>query len=196
MTDTFAQWRQDATAVREPADVCFDREALQQLHEALETFGSLRQSAVGLLDEPEAVAEQAERVKELDAQVQAETRRLWFTKIPRGQWREIEDAHPATDAQKEQDSTQTLDPDGFEPAIVSACCIDPGLTPDDATWLRDFLPEAEWRDTVLEAVFRANHRGSSVPKGVSGIADRLLSELKSITPPSEGSPSPSSEDES
>ncbi len=195
MTDAFAQWRQTATPVREPADVCFDREALQQLHEALEAFGSLKQSAAGMLDTPEKLQAQAERVKELDATVQAATRRLWFTKIPSGEWRAIEEQHPATDAQRELDPKQTIDPDTFEPAIVSACCADPGLTVDEATWLRDFLPIDEWEQTVLAAVHKANKAGSSVPKGVSGIADRLISELRSTTPPSEGSRSPSSEGE-
>jgi hypothetical protein len=191
----FADWKQQARGERVPVEVCMDREVLGEYERAIEDFGSARADAKGMLDLPAAVTEAAERLRDLDDKVQQATRTFWMVKIPRGDWMDLEEAHPATDAQKEDNPKQRLDPETFEPAIVAACCDEPTLTVDDAIWLRDFLPGDEWY-RLIDAVGVANQRGSQVPKGASVIVGRLATELKSITPANEASLSPSSEDES
>lgn len=192
MTD-FAELREAATPERQTARVCLDREARTGLLDVLEQIGSL--SNPRLLDGPDEYEALAEKAKELDAQVQASTKTLTFAKVPRRLWRELEEAHPATEVQRKANPKQTLDPDGFEIAVAAATAVDPEMSVEDAEWLRDLLPDSEWNE-VVGAVLAANQAGGQVPKGVTGIADRLITELKSITPPPTGSPSPSSEDES
>ena len=193
MTD-FDRWRTAATRPRATGHLCLDGEAQAQLLETLVELGDEREMAKGLLDGSDHVERLAERVKELDALVVESTRTFVFERIPRGAWRELEDAHPASDAQKAKNPKQTIDPESYEPALAAACCVDPGLSVEDAEWLRDFVTEDDWVGQVLGPVMRANKGGAKAPKGVSAIADRLITELRSTTRAPEVSPSPSSED--
>lgn len=192
---SFADWQSGATPERHTVEVCFDRQAVNDLEEALRQFGAVRQAAAGLLDTPASVNELVDRIQVLEELVAESSKTMVFGKIPQHRWSDLEAACPATDEQKERDPNVTLNDLEFEPAIVAECCIEPGLEIEQAVWLRDFLPRDRWED-VLAAVWRANRKGSLVPKVASGIAGSLRSALKSITPPDEESPSPSSEDES
>lgn len=190
--DQFEQWRKDATPERQEGRVCLDREAKADLMSTLAELSEVMNPK--LIDQPDTVEELAEEAKRLDAKVDESTRTFVFGRIPRGRWREIEDDHPASEHQRETNPKQQLDPDTFGPAVAAECCVEPGLTIEQAEWLADFLPDREWEEEVLGPILRANQTGSERPKGVSGIADRLISELRSITQPETGSPSRSSED--
>lgn len=191
----FDEWRREATRPRSEGRVCLDGEAQLELARALADLASAHEMAKGLLDGPENAQLLAEKVKEADAKVQAATRTMVFERIPRREWIELEEAHPATEAQRKADERQTVDPTTHQPALAAACCVEPGMTLDDAEWLYDLLPDDEWNTQVLAPILRANKQGEQAPKDVSAIADRLISGLKSITARREESPSPSSEDE-
>lgn len=191
---TFADWQEAATPERQEGRVCFDREARTALLSCIKRLGEVTKNRQ-LLDNDDELDELESRIAELDAQVEESTKTFTFERIPRRRWRELEEAHPATDAQRKEDPRQTLDPDTFGPAVAAACCVDPGMTLEEAQWLQDFLPDGEWEREVLGPVMAANQTGAEVPKGAAGIAGKLITELRSISRQSAESPSRSSGDE-
>ena len=188
----FAAWQTKSTPDRQQGRVCFDREAKADLLAVIARISDVAKP--GMLDQPDEVETLAQQARDLDGVVEASTKTLTFARIPRRAWRELEQAHPATDEQKAINPRQTINPHTFEPAAAAICCVDPELTPEQAEWLYDFLPDDEWSAQVFGPIWVANKSGVEVPKGVSSIAGRLISELKSITAPSEESPLLSSED--
>jgi hypothetical protein len=161
-----------------------------------------------MMADPPEVRELAERVIDLDRQVKEKTRTLWFTRIPKHEWSSIRAEYPASEETRQQLRDQldearklqadlaldtSVDWDEFAPAAVAACCVEPPLTLDDARWMRDFLPEAEW-NRVWQTCFQVNAIGTQIPKYVSGIVETLNSELNSTTPDDTESHSASSED--
>jgi multidrug efflux pump subunit AcrA (membrane-fusion protein) len=73
-------------------------------------------------------AAQAE-VERLEAAVDAATVVFRFTGLPRNDWEELMEAHPATPAQVEQATKAGMffgldfNPDTFQPAAVAACAV-------------------------------------------------------------------------
>lgn len=188
----FAEWQDAATPDRQQGRVCFDREAKAELLAVIARISDVAKP--GMLDQPDEVEALAQQARDLDSTVEAATKTLTFARIPRRRWRELEQDHPATDEQKAINPRQTINPHTFEPAAAAICCVDPELTSEQAEWLYDFLPDDEWSAQVFGPIWVANKSGVEVPKGVSSIAGRLISELRSITAASEESPSLSSED--
>lgn len=193
MPDTFDTWKADATEERIPVEICLDRALLGELSVLIDELADAKAVTVGMLEGPDGVLELEQRIVELNERRKAATKTLWFRSLPGHEWEALAAAHPPTAEQKELDARVDVNLETFQPAVVAACCVDPGLTVEQAVWLRDFLPRDEWM-RVWGAARRANVEGSSIPKSVSSIVDRLGSELSSIGAAELESLSQSSED--
>lgn len=189
----FSEWQAEAAPEEVPVSVCFDRRLYREFTEASERLQAVKVD--GMLDQPDDVQDLARKVVDLHERVKADMARhtFVFTTVPYSQWQKAVEAHPPTEQQKAENKYLDFNPDTFPVDAVALSCQEPTLSSADVEWLRENLPRQEF-DRLFEAAWRANVGGSSIPKSVSGIVGRLASELKSITPPSEASPSPSSED--
>ena len=111
---------------------------------------------------PAAVKAIEKRVAELEAAVRDATRTLHFQAMRGADYRELLKAHPPTDAQVAEfrkglpEELKYLRPeyndDTFPDALVAASCIDPRLTVEEVTQLRQKLNAGEWGALRLTAV--------------------------------------------
>jgi hypothetical protein len=190
----FAKWKETATPDEVAVSVCFNRRLFREFVEASTRLENARET--GLLEQPEDVQALAVKVVELKEQVDADEAEhtFLFRTVPYGRWRELAEAAPPTDEQKAANRYLDYNPETFPQTAVVASVADPVLSDEDGQWLRENLPRQEF-DRLFQAALQVNVGGSSIPKSVSGIVDRLASELKSTIPPSTASRSLSSEDE-
>jgi hypothetical protein len=164
VSDTFSGWQQEATKEREEVWVCFDRRLLSELEQAesdLKKHEAAKKQT--FLDEPSASQDAGSRVEKLRKKIEESRRMLVFENIGRGPWRELLRQHPPTPEQREQ-MGRDLDnnPDTFPVVALSASCVEPGLTKDQAEWLMNELPIAEF-ERVWAACIKANILGARDP---------------------------------
>jgi hypothetical protein len=183
----FETWKATATSDEVAVAVCFNRQLFRQFAEASERLEGARE-----LD-TETLGQFARKVVELKAAVEADQAEhvFVFRTVPYGPWRDLAERHPATAEQLQANRYLEFNPDTFPQAAIALSCHDPALTEDDADWLREHLPRAEF-DRLFQAVITVNVGGSSIPKSVTAIVDKLASELSSTTPPKKASRSRSS----
>ena len=202
MSDEFSAWQQEASADEVTVHVCLNRRLYRQFMDAADRLEQVKlSSGQSKLDGPDddQLTELMERVAELERQVSEAERPMVFATIPPSRRRALEEAHPATEAQKESDPKATVNEDTYWPAVLAECCVSPGLSVEQARWLRDGddgwpgLPENKWNELVV-AVSRANVEGSNIPKSVRSTVRTLSRELNSIMQQSGESLSLSSED--
>lgn len=213
MGDTFAAWQQEASADETTVRVCLNRRLYREFTDAAADLEAYRvvtvpeqRKAPTTLDEPppaEVTDEQLEamlrRVADLEERVREAERPFVFACLPRRRWKELADKHPPTEADKARDKDADVCDDTFWPAATAACCTSPGLTVEEARWLRDGdesgtwpgLPTEKWWE-IVAAIRQVNVGGSELPKSVSSIVARLRSGLSSTTAAPEESPYPSS----
>lgn len=175
---TFDDWKADATAEVKTVAVCFNR----KLHNEW-------QDAVARLDvahnDGQPTGTLAQHVVDLSEQVEADKKAhtFCFETVRYSTWRKLVEENEPTEAQREQDKYAEFDPDTFPPAAIAAACVDPELTVDDAVWLREHLPRAEF-DRLFSAALTVSVGGGDLPKSVVAIARTLASVPKSTTPAS------------
>lgn len=87
------------------------------------------------------------------------------------EWSDLVAAHPGKERQ------QAWDPETFPKALVSACCVDPEMTPDQATELFEVLNEGQ-RNELMQAAYDVNAEATHIPFSVSasGILGSLIGE--------------------
>jgi hypothetical protein len=189
----FAAWQADATADEQAVAVCFNRALYRRFWEASDRLEQIHQP--GMLTQTDEYLALAGEVVDLKRQVEADQadHTFVFATVPYSQWAKLLEDHPATPEQKADNKYADHNPDTFQPVALAASCVEPGLTEDQAGWLREHLPRQEF-ERLVGAVWTVNVGGSSIPKSVAGIVNRLDSELNSTMPQDMESPSPSSED--
>lgn len=196
--DPLSRIEQEASPTVVHADVCADGRLLAEYRDVLASYQQY--GSPDMLAPPKDAEQLADRVRDLHEQVQARTHRYTFACIDRADREALADKHPPTKKQKEQDAY--ADPAGFEPALAAASLVEVDGEPvgrdlddveDHFVRLRREMPPGEhgW-GVIWQAVLSANGEGTQVPKSVSGIVDRLVSELNSTTPPRTASRSNSS----
>jgi hypothetical protein len=83
-------------------------------------------------------------------------------------WSDLVAAHPA------KDKNQVWDPETFPRALVSECCVDPEMKPDQVDELFEVLNDGQ-RNELMNAAFDVNAEATSVPFSVS--ASGILASL-------------------
>lgn len=161
----FEAWKQEATPHRAKAEVCFDRALIAEYEEAVAQLEEETRGNVEMLTG--APAELANRVAELEKDIQAKTRELVFESIGRRKWKELVADHPPTDAAEDQRAGYNMET--FVPAALAASCTEPGLTEKQADWIVAELPDAVMGE-IVEACFKANLVGGDVKKAAATVA--------------------------
>lgn len=189
----FAAWKKQATPDEVSVGVVLDRRLYREFQDTVRLLEESRTE--GMLEQPPEIRDLAEKLVDLKARIDRDRddHTFVFQTISYDDWRAVAEAHPPTDAQKAEHKYIEYNPDTWPQAAVALACVSPELTVDDADWLRQNLPRQEWQ-RLVDGAIQANVGGSELPKSASGTVRQLASVLKSTTPPSEGSPSPSSED--
>lgn len=113
----------------------------------------------------------AEAILDLEAEMRAAERPFVFRALGQTKYRELLDQHPG-------EPTQKFNPATFPRALISACCIDPVMTPVDVDRLCDKLNEG-----TVEALFMAAY---TVNEGVTRVpfSERASALTKRRTPSS------------
>jgi len=120
---------------------------------------------------PEQVA-LAEAIRDVEEQMAASERTVTVRALGRRKFKELLDAHPAKDGQSGQ-----FDPDTFPRELVSACAVEPRMTPTDADRLFDVLSTGQVEELFAAAWF-VNQGATRVP------FSKAASELLGRTAPS------------
>lgn len=138
--------------------------ALEDEHAALED--QLRSQPDTLARGENAKALAAQLVA-LEERMTAEEDELLFRSVGTSAWLQLMAEHPPTEADKGLDHN----PRTFQPAAVAASCVDPEMSVEDAVWLMDTLPPAQWWQ-VWDVVLEVNRGASQRPKSL--LASALL----------------------
>lgn len=191
MSDTFAEWQAEATADEAVRYVCLNRRLYRDYIDVCAQVERLKDGqGQAKLDGPDddELSGLLARVAELEDALSAAEKPMVFRALSPARRRQLVEQHPPSEQQKQEDARVEVNPDAYWPAVLAECCVDPGLTADQARWLRDGdgdwpgLPDDKWNELV-SAVTQANVSGSSIPKGVRSTVRRLRPELNSITQP-------------
>lgn len=85
------------------------------------------------------------------------------------EWSDLIAAHPSPDADK------MWDPETFGPALISACAVDPAMTPDQVRELFEVCNGAQ-RDDLWRGAYEVNTEATSIPFSLadSGILASLI----------------------
>ena len=187
--DPLAAIEAEASETVAHCEVCVDGRLLADYRDILEQYQ--RYNEPGMLSEPKDAEQLSEQVRALHVKVKERTHRYTFACIDRAEREELADKHPPTKKQKQSDAG--YDPAGFEPALAARSLVEVDGQPVDHdvdrlevhfVKLRKELPPGQYGWGVIwDAVLSANGEGTQIPKSVSGIVDRLVSELNSTTPP-------------
>lgn len=83
-------------------------------------------------------------------------------------WSDLVAAHPS------KNKNEAWDPETFPKALLSTCCVDPVMTPEQVVELFDVLNEGQ-RGELVQAAYDVNAEATSIPFSVS--ASGILSSL-------------------
>lgn len=150
-------------------------------------------SAADSLDQVNEITAIRDQMAELSARMDAESTVFKFQALPRTEWRKLIADHPPSREIQKKNPRAEWDPVTFMPAALSACCVDPEMTVDEAAELMDMLTEAQFNDVWITC-YSVNVR-SDIPK--SDLASRFQPQRNGSVKPltTTESPSPSSSDE-
>lgn len=109
--------------------------------------------------DPDAIADLAEQIQRLEAEMAEATLSLRFQALPAHQWADLIDAHPGKKPGERFDFVT------FVPALLAACLVDPVLDDDDLAALLDVLNEAQ-RDELFGVAWEVNQEAAATPFSV------------------------------
>lgn len=197
MSEDFEVWRKAAKRRRQSVPVCFDETIDPELEHVQQEMAAARKS--GLLDDARGLAEREREL--LEARKEA-TRTLVFEGLGPGRLRTLLGEHAATEEAKNAGEVGQMllptglvayDRDTFPPVLMVECCIEPGLSVEQAEWLLSETTVATASE-VWGACVSANIGQVTGPKAQSAIGRRLLAATSSTPPPSSESDDQSSSD--
>jgi hypothetical protein len=168
------EWLAEATAERREVPVCFDRRLLGELARARAELEDLPREE-GTNRKTDRHDELEAEVAALEEQVKAKTRKLVFEGIGWGPWRRLLSDHPPQADQAEvfkkaveyrhlphELTSLAVNSETFWPAAIARCCVDPRITPEEATRLFDEPPPGVI-DRIVAAVMEVNTAGGRDP---------------------------------
>lgn len=133
----------------------------QRLDAELKALGEFDPSSIG---EANPRHDLAARLTEIEAEMKASEVPFKFRALGRRKYRELIDAHPGEDGQR-------FEVVGFSRALISACCVDPLMTPTDVDRLFDVLNEFAV-EVLFMAAYSVNEGPARVP--FSAAASELM----------------------
>lgn len=125
-----------------------------------------------------------EQINELEARIEAEQKIFVFEGMGQYAWQNLIADNPATRDQRAEGYDNN--PETFAPLALSASCVDPELSVDDARWLMVNLDVAEW-DRLWGACLKANVGERDRPKSLIATASAIVRNGSSTTAAPEGS---------
>lgn len=163
----FAEWREEFSPDRKPVDICFNRELLAELEEANQELRALQAGEGKMLEAKKELLEAEARVHDLIEKVKATEKTLVFQSIGTKAWRDLLSEHPPVGEQVRQIVMFTgapleYNPDTFIPMALHKCCIEPGMSLEDAQWFCEVFPLKEI-DRAFGAVTTCNVTGLDRP---------------------------------
>lgn len=160
--DVLAVVSQSGNRRRATARICLRQDLVgQHIEKDAELQRLTEQFAEGIL-KPKAVQELAQQVRDLEAEIEANTVEFVFESKPERDWTSLVAAHPPTKKQLEANRNADHNPDTFRPAAIAATCVDPAMTVEDAAQMRDLLHPASFDH--LWQTCRVLHLGGDNPK--------------------------------
>jgi hypothetical protein len=125
-----------------------------------------------MTNEPDRAPAIADEIEALREEALAETVTFVLQGIPAHVEEALQERYPPTPEQREIAKRENFhlpyDPDGFQPALLAECCIEPtGMTLADWTELWASFTDGQ-RARFRQALGVVNHGVSDVPKGVTG----------------------------
>jgi hypothetical protein len=127
--------------------------------------------------------ELAEAIAEAETEMEACTVTITVATVSQRTWADLLLKHPPSPSQRREGLDH--DPAGLQIAAVSACAIDPEITPLQAEQLYDTLPSGEWTRLWL-AIFGLNATATPHPKLLA--ASELLRASEPLARPSDPAP--------
>ncbi|MFB6977685.1 hypothetical protein [Streptomyces scopuliridis] len=105
----------------------------------------------------EKIAKKIKAVREQMKEAETEFR---FRAVGDKAWSDLVAAHPSAN------KNEGWDPATFPKALVSACCVDPVMTPEQAEQLFEVLNEGQ-RTELMQGAYDVNAEATSIPFSVS-----------------------------
>lgn len=163
----FAEYRKrrkpHSATVRLPADPSWPEQVADARAAVAEAERADRQSN-DKSPSPATIAAR-ERLAEIEQQAVEDVLVFRFVEIPRPDYEDLIEAHPPPKAEKDE---KRWNNDTFIPALMVACCVEPGLTLEHATeiWTGNDNGPAwgKWSaDQLAAAAIDVNERASKAP---------------------------------
>lgn len=133
-----------------------------------------------------------DRQEQLVDEIRASEFEFEFEALPRAEYQRLMASCPPKPSDK-KDGAQ-FDMESFAVALISACAVNPTMTPDEVRQLMDAITEAQLT-TLTQVAFAVNIGGDTTPKFVTRSRPEAPVETSSGSPTSEESPAPSSSGE-
>lgn len=130
-------------------------------------------------------SELLDRLRDLEAEIERSALVVRLRALGTRQWSDLLAEHPPKKDQAQLGAQ--WNPETWEPAAVAACAVEPTITDEQATRMRDAIPPGEWRALVL-AVLELHGERVVPPKSLLLSALALASGDSSTTPPIVESP--------
>lgn len=184
---SFADMKERFKPVTVEARVCLDGELAIEI-DHLEADLLVAQADDERLNREAEAPAIADRIVELTDELHAAEEVFVFQALSRRAWAELLDKHPPTPDDVEDGRDFGV---GFPAAAIAACCVDPGLTVEEAEWLADHLSLGQFL-RLQSAAIAANVTAGGLGKAPSSTARRLASVPSSTSVAPEASPSASS----
>lgn len=109
-----------------------------------------------------------EELEQLRERMEAATRVLVLEALDPNDYNRLLAKHPARDGNR-LDRAYGANVDAWFPALISACCVEPAISPEQVQALRPKLSAAQW-DHLTGAAFAVNRSQVNVPKSLTSSA--------------------------
>jgi hypothetical protein len=158
-------------AVRPPERTAFLclREDLRAVHDQLQLeLAKASRDAVTSLGGGAAGQDLAQRIRAIEADMDAAKVPFRFRALTPDAWSKLEDAHPAREGHDERQ----FNLDTFPPALIAASCVDPVMTEADVKQLFEKISSGQM-GVLFDAAFLVNTGRAEVP--FSALASAMTS---------------------
>ena len=186
MTWSVDDFLDDFQAPSIEARICPRADLLERHKEAERRLVESGQSSGSLAGE---AAELAQRVRDLEDEIDASTRTIKFRALSRRRWRTLLAEHHPLKVHKADGLD--FNPETFPVAAIAACAVEPSLTQEQAERLADALPLGEF-EKLWQSVLSVNLGVTDTPKSVLATAILRTNNGSSTTAAPGASPAASS----